>query len=122
MAKAPKTPEAPGAAEVFADGVATVAVRRNVARMTLVSDRVDPDDPDTSHRVVVGHVAMNLAGFLDLHARMQNIVDQMRSRGAVTPRTAPAGGSAKQPAAKKTAAKKTAAKKAAKKASGRKKA
>lgn len=112
MAKAPKIIEVPDAPEIFADGVANVAIRRNVARLTLVSERVDPNTADDSNRVVVGHVAMNLAGFLDLHARMQNIVNQMRDRGTVVQRDQDADSAAtKTPAAKKAPAKKSAAKK-----------
>lgn len=94
MAKNPtKTHQQSDAPEIFADGVTSVAVRRNVARITMMSERVGVEDVDQTDRVVVGHVAMTLAGFLDLHARMSNIVDQMKDRGAVAPIA---------PAAKKT--------------------
>lgn len=104
MAKAPaKADPETQAPEIFADGVASVAIRRNVARLTLVSERVAIENPDQTDRVVVGHMAMSLAGFLDLQARMQNIVDQMRERGAVVPREnaeAPEAKPAAKPAAK----------------------
>jgi len=87
MAKIPaKTHQESDAPEVFADGVASVAIRRNIARITMISERVSVDDAEQTDRVVVGHVAMSLAGFLDLHARMLNIVDQMKDRGAVVPK------------------------------------
>lgn len=72
----------PTAAEIFADGAFSVAVRRNVARISLFSERVGPgSDGKTVDRVEVGHVVMPLQGFVALYARMRNIVEQMRQAG-----------------------------------------
>lgn len=72
----------PTAAEIFADGAFSVSVRRNVARISLFSERVPPTgDGKTINRVEIGHVVMPLQGFVALHARMRNIVEQMRQAG-----------------------------------------
>ena len=98
MAKGVLTREMPGAPEVFADGVTNVAVRRNVVRLTLLSERFEPEKADITERVIVGHIAMSMAGFLDLYARMGSLVDQMKDRGALVDRET----SAKKIASKKS--------------------
>lgn len=72
----------PTAAEIFADGAFSVSVRRNVARVSLFSERVGPGgDGKTIDRVEVGRVVMPLQGFVALHARIHNVVEQMRQAG-----------------------------------------
>ena len=70
----------PTAAEIFADGAFSVSVRRNVARISLFSERVGPGGGGkTIDRVEVGRVVMPLQGFVALHARIHN--EQMRQAG-----------------------------------------
>lgn len=72
----------PTAAEIFADGAFSVSVRRNVARISLFSERIGPGgDGKTIDRVEVGRVVMPLQGFVALHARIHNVVEQMRQAG-----------------------------------------
>ena len=72
----------PTAAEIFGDGAFSVSVRRNVARISLFSERVGPGgDGKTIDRVEVGRVVMPLQGFVALHARIHNVVEQMRQAG-----------------------------------------
>ena len=101
------------APEVYADGVLSVAIRRNVARIALTSERVTSpgDDPEA---VVVGHVAMSVPGFLNLYGRMDSIVQQLREQGRLV---VPDGGGEAAPAKKaaKKTAKKTGRRKSAKK-------
>lgn len=105
----------PGAPEIFADGAASVVIRRNVARITLVSDRATPASPPSVERVVVGHLAMSVAGFVGLYARMTSVVEQLRAAGVIAkeatavagaPAAAPAPLPAKQAVAKKPVRKK----------------
>lgn len=98
----------PTATEIFADGAFSVSVRRNVARISLFSERVPPGtDGKTIDRVEVGHVVMPLQGFVALHARMRNVVEQMRQAGVAGFGTAAktnAGAPGNEAPAKKTPA------------------
>lgn len=82
----------PDAPEIFADGAASVVIRRNVARITLVSDRTTRTSPASVERVVVGHLAMSVAGFVGLYARMASVVEQLRAAGVIAKETAGAAG------------------------------
>jgi hypothetical protein len=88
------TVASPGVPEIFADGAASVVIRRNVARITLVSDRVTPASPSSVERVVVGHLAMSVAGFVGLYARMASVVEQLRAAGVIAKETTGATGTA----------------------------
>ncbi len=105
MAKRPKAPMAnPIAPEIYADRASAVALRGNVARITLTSERSAEDNAETE-AVVAGHLALSVRGFLHLYAQMQSVVTQMEANGLI-----------KRPEADKKAkpAAKTAATKAAK--------
>lgn len=82
----------PGAPEIFADGASSVVIRRNVARITLVSDRASAATPPSVERVVVGHLAMSVAGFVGLYARMTSVVEQLRAAGVIAKEGTPAAG------------------------------
>jgi hypothetical protein len=69
--------------EIYADGATSIAIRRNVARITLVSDRASASAKQPIERVVVGHVAMSVAGFVSLYLRMASVVEQMRAAGLI---------------------------------------
>jgi hypothetical protein len=71
------------APEIYADGATSIAIRRNVARITLVSDRASASAKQPVERVVVGHVAMSVAGFVSLYLRMGSVVEQMRAAGLI---------------------------------------
>ena len=78
------------AVEIYADGAASVSVRRGVARIVLFSERAGADGSKVFTRTAAGHIAMPLSGLLGLYARMQNVIDQMRASGAL-----PAGANSK---------------------------
>lgn len=82
--------ESLSAGEVYADGAASVSVRRGVARIVLFSERAGADGSKVFARATAGHIAMPLSGFLGLFARMQNVIEQMRASGAL-----PAGANTK---------------------------
>lgn len=93
----------PLAPEIYADRTGSVAVRGNVARITLVSERAADDARDAS-QVVSGHVAMSVRGFLHLFAQMQSVVRQMEASGLVKAPESEGNAAAKKPApAKKKA-------------------
>ena len=83
MAKKPTSPVAnPIAPEIYADRASAVALRGNVARITLASERSVADNEDTE-AVVAGHVALSVRGFLHLYAQMQSVVTQMEANGLI---------------------------------------
>lgn len=103
MAKKPTAPIAnPAAPEIYADRASAVALRGNVARITLASERSVEDNMSTD-AVVAGHIALSVRGFLHLYAQMQSVVNQMETSGLIKR----PGAEAKKPAkpATKTAAK-----------------
>lgn len=105
MAKKPTTPVAnPIAPEIYADRASAVALRGNVARITLASERSAADNADTE-TVVAGHVALSVRGFLHLYAQMQSVVTQMEANGLIKRPEATKKKPAKAPA--KTAKKPT---------------
>lgn len=114
--KKPAIVNNPAAPEVYADRIASVSLRGNVARISFVSDRAgaDPKEPES---VVSGHVAMPVRGFLQLYAQMQSVVKQMQASGMLNaPGTAekkaePAPKKAAQAKKKAAASKKTASSK-----------
>lgn len=109
----------PTVTEIFADGAFSVSVRRNVARISLFSERVGPgSDGKTVNRVEVGHVVMPLQGFVALHARMRNVVEQMRQAGVAGFGTATKANDSATAPGNAASAKKTAA--PAKKGKGKK--
>jgi putative protein kinase ArgK-like GTPase of G3E family len=83
MARKPKTPVAnPIAPEIYADRASAVALRGNVARITLASERAAEDNAETE-TVVAGHLALSVRGFLHLYAQMQSVVNQMEANGLI---------------------------------------
>lgn len=105
MAKKPTSPVAnPVAPEIYADRASAVALRGNVARITLASERSVADNEDTK-AVVAGHVALSVRGFLHLYAQMQSVVTQMEANGLIKRPDAGSEKTTKTPA--KTAGKAT---------------
>ena len=83
MAKRPKAPLAnPVAPEIYADRASAVALRGNVARITLTSERTVEDNAE-AEAVVAGHLALSVRGFLHLYAQMQSVVNQMEANGLI---------------------------------------
>lgn len=83
MAKKPASPTSnPNAPEIYADRASAVALRGNVARITLASERTAADNADPE-MVVSGHIALSVRGFLHLYAQMQSVVTQMESNGLI---------------------------------------
>jgi len=83
MAKKPTVPTAnPIAPEIYADRASAVALRGNVARITLASERSVEDNAVTD-AVVAGHIALSVRGFLHLYAQMQSVVTQMEASGLI---------------------------------------
>lgn len=80
--KSPDNPSTGSIPEIYADRVHSLTIRANVARFALVSERPMGNDADTAP-VYVGHVAMTVQGFLQLHAQMRSIVEQMQARGLI---------------------------------------
>lgn len=104
MAKKPSAPASnPIAPEIYADRASAVALRGNVARITLASERAASDNvaPET---VVAGHIALSVRGFLHLYAQMQSVVTQMEANGLIKRPDAEDESAKKDPAkpAKKT--------------------
>lgn len=114
MAKKPTAPIAnPIAPEIYADRASAVALRGNVARITLASERSNEDNANTE-AVVAGHIALSVRGFLHLYAQMQSVVSQMEASGLIKrpdaeakkptkPATKTVAKTAKKPARRKTA-------------------
>ena len=115
MAKKPTAPAAnPTAPEIYADRASAVALRGNVARITLASER-SAEDNTTTDAVVAGHIALSVRGFLHLYAQMQSVVTQMEANGLIKhPETA-----AKAPAKRATKSPTKSSAKTAKKPTGR---
>lgn len=83
MAKKPKAPAAnPIAPEIYADRASAVALRGNVARITLASERAAEDNTEPE-AIVAGHLALSVRGFLHLYAQMQSVVNQMEANGLI---------------------------------------
>ena len=96
----------PNAPEIYADKTTSVAIRGNVARISLASDRAGASAQDTDS-VVSGHVALSVRGFLQLYAQMQSVVRQMEESGLLKPPVAEKSASSaakKKPAARGKAA------------------
>lgn len=104
----------PNAPEIYADKTTSVAIRGNVARISLASDRAGVSAQETDS-VVSGHVALSVRGFLQLYAQMQSVVRQMEENGLLKPPVA--AKTASKPAKKKPAARGKAASSAASKKS-----
>jgi hypothetical protein len=71
------------APDIFCDGVLALSFREDVARLTLHADRIDPADGKTLNRVVIGHLAMTPAGFVDLYNQMTAVVQHLTKTGKV---------------------------------------
>lgn len=116
MAKRPKAPVAnPIAPEIYADRASAVALRGNVARITLASERSVEDNAETE-TVVAGHLALSVRGFLHLYAQMQSVVGQMEANGLIkrpeaAKTTKPASKTASKSAKKPTRSRTTRSKK-----------
>tara|TARA_B110000305_G_C19257148_1_gene547640 strand:- start:17 stop:373 length:357 start_codon:yes stop_codon:yes gene_type:complete len=103
----------PNAPEIYADKTTSVAIRGNVARISLASDRAGASAKEIDS-VVSGHVALSVRGFLQLYAQMQSVVRQMEKNGLL--KSPVAAKAASKPAKKKPAARgKTASSAASKK-------
>jgi hypothetical protein len=71
------------AANIFCDGVLALTFRQDVLRLTLYADRVDAEDGKTINRVVMGHLTMPPAGFVDLYNQMTAVVQRLTKAGKV---------------------------------------
>jgi len=69
------------APEIFCDGALTVSIRQDVVRLTLYADRVDANDGKTVNRVVIGHLSMPPAGFVELYNQMTAVVQRLTKAG-----------------------------------------
>jgi hypothetical protein len=56
---------------------------QDVLRLTLHTDRIDPADGKTVNRVVIGHLSMPPAGFVDLYNQMTAVVQRLTKAGKV---------------------------------------
>jgi hypothetical protein len=54
-----------------------------VLRLTLYVDRIDAADGKTVDRVVIGHLSMPPAGFVDLYNQMTAVVQRLTKAGKV---------------------------------------
>jgi hypothetical protein len=57
--------------------------RHDVLRLTLRADRVDPEDGKTVNLVVIAHLSMPPAGFVDLYNQMTAVVQRLTKAGKV---------------------------------------
>jgi hypothetical protein len=71
------------APDIFCDGVLAIGLRQDVARLTLHTDRIDAADSKTVNRVVIGHLSMTPAGFVDLYNQMTAVVQHLTKTGKV---------------------------------------
>ncbi len=83
----PKIIANPNAPEIYADKTTSVAIRGNVARISLASDRAGASTQQAD-TVISGHVALSVRGFLQLYAQMQSVVRQMEESGLLKPSVA----------------------------------
>jgi hypothetical protein len=83
MVKADKIIDRHDAPNIFCDGVLAITYRQEVLRLTLYADRVDAEDGKTVNRVVIGHLSMPPAGFVELYNEMTAVVQRLSKAGKV---------------------------------------
>jgi len=83
MVQANKIIDRHDAPNIFCDGVLAITYRQEVLRLTLYADRVDAEDGKTVNRVVVGHLSMPPAGFVELYNEMTAVVQRLSQAGKV---------------------------------------
>jgi hypothetical protein len=71
------------APDIFCDGVLAISLSQDVPRLTLHADRIDAADRKTVNRVVIGHLSMTPAGFVDLYNQMTAVVQRLTKAGKV---------------------------------------
>ena len=71
------------APDIFCDGVLAISLSQDVLRLTLHTDRIDAADGKTLNRVVIGHLSMPPAGFVDLYNQMTAVVRRLTKAGKV---------------------------------------
>ena len=71
------------APDIFCDGVLAITFRNDVLRLTLYADRVDAEDGKTVNRVVIAHLSMPPAGFVELYNEMTAVVQRLTKAGKV---------------------------------------
>ena len=81
--RADKIIERHDAPDIFCDGVLAINLSQDVAHLTLHTDRLDTADGKTVNRVVIGHLAMTPAGFVDLYNQMTAVVQHLTKAGKV---------------------------------------
>ena len=69
------------APDIFCDGVLAVTLSQDVLRLTLHTDRIDAADGKTVNRVVIGHLSMPPAGFVELYNQMTAVVQRLTKAG-----------------------------------------
>ena len=79
--RADKIIERHDAPDIFCDGVLGVSMRQDVLRITLCTDRIDAQDGKTVNRVVIGHLSMPPAGFVELYNQMTAVVQRLTKTG-----------------------------------------
>src|SRR5262245_56189407 len=82
MEKADKVIDRHDVPDIFCDGTIAITYRHNVCRITLHSDRVDPVDGKVN-RVVIGHLLMSPASFVDFYNMLSGAMERMRKAGLV---------------------------------------
>jgi hypothetical protein len=86
----PKIIDRDDAPDIFCDGVLAIELRHDVLRITLHTERIDAADGKTINRVIVGHLAMPQAGFVDLYNQMTAGMKRLTKAGKVKQVTKPA--------------------------------
>jgi hypothetical protein len=71
------------APDIFCDGVLAITIRQDVLRLTLYADRVDAEDGKTVNRVVIAHLSMPPAGFVEPYNEMTAVVQRLTKAGKV---------------------------------------
>jgi hypothetical protein len=69
------------APDIFCDGVLGLSMRQDVLRITLYTDRIDAQDGKSVNRVVIGHLSMPPAGFVELYNQMTAVVQRLTKAG-----------------------------------------
>jgi hypothetical protein len=81
--KADKIIDRYDAPDIFCDGALAIGYRHELCRITLHSDRVDPVDGETVNRIVVAHLSIPAAGFVDLYNQMTAAMQRLTKAGRV---------------------------------------
>lgn len=83
--KADKIVDRADAPDIFCDGALSISFRHDICRIALHADRLDPADGKTVNRVVVGHLTMPPACFVDLYNKMSQAMEHLKKAGVVKP-------------------------------------